>query len=69
MGQSELSEIEKFKLAVISVEKVSDQEVEKHFLSLPITNDADLHEAIGVLHMHRPVIHAKLLSSYQKTAP
>lgn len=64
-----ISEIEQFKLMAISTKEFSDADVERSFLELPITSDVDFHEIVGVLHMHRPAIHAKLSASFhEKTA-
>ena len=56
--------IERFKLAVLSIDEFSDLEIEKLFLNLEVNSEEDIHEAIGILQIHRPQVIEHLTFQY-----
>ncbi len=56
--------IENFKLAVLSLDEFHDSEIEQLFLNLEVGSEEDIHEAIGILRVHRPRLLEQITLKY-----
>lgn len=64
-----LTPVQKFKLAVLSLDDFSDKTVEWLFFNTEVKNEDDIREIIGVLSAHRPQILKRIREKYlNKTA-
>lgn len=62
MSGSHLSSLDLFKIACISEDEFSDEELKTFMMNVIIANEIDIEEFLGILKEYRPNIHKGLIS-------
>ena len=64
----ELTPLERFKLAVLSIDDFKDEEIEDMFLGFEVVSEDEILEIVGIVREHRPSLIEKITQTFLQRA-